>query len=158
MRWRKLGLVWGPEGSRAWARSHAMVPTPVTLADGTPRVFVTSLDAEGRGRPGWVDLDPEDPLRVLGASREPLLDVGDPGSFDDSGVVATSVIAMAPGVLFMYYAGFERCTRVRYRIFTGLAASRDGGLSFTRVGRVPVLDRSDEEQLFRCAAFAMTDG
>jgi len=158
MRWRKQGLVWRPEGSRAWARSHAMVPTPFMLADGTLRVFVTCLDADGRGRPGWVDLDPQDPRRVLGAAREPLLDVGDPGSFDDSGVVVTSVISTAPGRLFMYYAGFELCTRVRYRIFTGVAASRDGGLSFTRVNRVAVLDRTEEERLFRCGAFAMADG
>jgi len=34
---------------------------------------------------------------------------------------------------------------VRYFLFTGLAESEDGGESFVRASRVPVLDRSDEE-------------
>ena len=29
MKWRKLGVVFAPDTSRAWSRSHAMVPTPL---------------------------------------------------------------------------------------------------------------------------------
>ena len=28
MTWRKLGLVWAPPGGKAWARTHAFLPTP----------------------------------------------------------------------------------------------------------------------------------
>src|SRR4029077_16196252 len=46
--------------------------------------------------------------------------------------------------------GFELCTGVRYRLFTGLATSTDDGATFQRQATVPVLDRSTEEVYFRC--------
>lgn len=57
----------------------------------------------------------------------------------------------------MYYAGFELGTKVRYRIFTGVAESEDGE-KFRRLSRAPVLDRTDEELYFRCGPFCRTDG
>ena len=57
----------------------------------------------------------------------------------------------------MYYVGFELCHHVRYRLFTGLAVSKDGGRTFKRHSRVPVLDRTDSELFFRCGPFVMID-
>lgn len=158
MKWQKRGIVWAPAGDRPWARSHAVGPTPFRLSDDVIRVFVTCLDEQGRGRPGYVDVDAADPTRVIRASEHPLLDIGARGDFDDNGLMVMSVVEAEPGVLFMYYAGFELCTHIRYRIFTGLAISRDGGETFTRRGRTPVLDRSDGECHFRCGPFVLRDG
>jgi hypothetical protein len=157
MRWKKLGVVWKPDGSSAWARTHGMGPTPFRLNDEVIRVFVTCLDDKGRGRPGYVDVATKDPTCVLGVSPRASLDIGEPGTFDDNGLVAISVIQPDPGNLFMYYAGFELCTHIRYRIFTGLAVSKDGGTNFERYSRSPILDRSDDELLFRCGPFSMFD-
>jgi hypothetical protein len=157
MRWKKLGLVWSPQGGQDWARSHAMVPTPLALNDKVLRLFTNCLDASGRARPTWVDLDAADPLKVLGSSAGPLLDLGKPGCFDDNGVIATTVVMRDPGTLFMYYAGFELCTQVPYRIMTGLAVSRDGGSSFERYSQAPVLDRSDGELFVRSGPFVLKD-
>lgn len=157
MRWQKLGIVYSSDASAAWARTHAMVPTPLRISDEVIRVFITALDANGVGRPGYVDVDARDPLRVLGIARNPLLEVGRAGCFDDNGVVATSVVDLGGGTLFMYYAGFELCKHVRYRIFTGLAISQDSGKTFNRVSEAPVLDRSDGELFFRCGAFVLRE-
>jgi len=46
---------------------------------------------------------------------------------------------------------------VRYYQFQGLAVSRDGGASFERVRRVPVLDRSDRELLNRTSGFVLRE-
>ncbi|HEY1329424.1 MAG TPA: hypothetical protein VGI14_20995 [Casimicrobiaceae bacterium] len=158
MQWRKLGLVWAPSGDLAWARTHAMLPTPMRLNDDVVRVFVTCLDDAGRGRPAYVDVSARDPTRVVDAAREPLLDVGERGTFDDNGVAALCAVPAGGRRVHLYYAGFELCTQVRYRIFTGLALSDDGGGTFRRHARVPVLDRSDDERYFRCGAFVMRDG
>jgi hypothetical protein len=159
MRWKKLGIVWHPEGSQPWARTHGMVPTPVPLPGGKIiRVYLTCLDTEGRGRPGYVDLDASDPTRVLGALRGPLLELGQPGCFDDNGLVVTSVVPVSAEKFHMYYAGFELCQKIRYRIFTGLAISQDGGRSFRRHSEAPVLDRADGELFFRAGPFVMLDG
>lgn len=156
MKWRKLGVVWKPPGTQAWARTHAMCPTPVQLRAGEFRVFISCLDAEGRARPGYVDVSAADPTRVLRASGA-LMDLGEPGTFDDNGLMPVSVLPGADGRLMMYYAGFELCRRIRYRIFTGLAVSEDGGETFQRHGRTAVLDRSDDELFFRCGPFAMRE-
>ncbi|MFC5476711.1 hypothetical protein [Massilia suwonensis] len=150
MKWLKHGVVWTPSGTRWWARTHATCPTPIRLDERTLRVYVQCRDEHNIGRIGFVDLDPLDPRKVIRESREPVLDIGSPGSFDDNGVFQTSVIRVPDGRLFMYYVGFELGHRIRYRLLTGLAVSTDNGDSFQRIQATPVLERSPEEQFFRC--------
>ncbi len=158
MKWLKRGLVWSPSGELTWARRYASCPTPFVRADGSLRVYIQCRDEANVGRIGWVDLDPDDPRRVVGHSRSPVLDAGAPGSFDDSGVFQTSIVALPDGRLYMYYVGFELCHRIRYRLLTGLAVSEDGGDSFRRVQATPVLERSEAEMYFRCGAFVRHEG
>jgi sucrose-6-phosphate hydrolase SacC (GH32 family) len=158
MQWRKHGIIYCPDAAQPWSRSHAMVPTPLLMSElGVLRVFYTSCDAKGIGRPSFVDLDPADPRRVLSANGEPILDIGAPGTFDENGVLPTSVVRAPDGRLLMYYVGFELGTKIRYRLLTGLAISEDGGASFRRASRVPILDRSDTELYFRGGPFVMHD-
>jgi hypothetical protein len=131
LQWRKLGLVWAPSGKEAWARSHAMGPTPVLDREGRLKVYFSSLDADGVGRPAWVELDRDDPRKVLGTCQGPLLEPGRPGTFDDNGVMVTGVLDAGADGLILYYAGFELGQKIRYRIFTGAARSRDGAGSFS---------------------------
>ena len=158
MAWQKHGVVWRPDGSLAWARSHASGPTPLRRADGGLRIYVQCRDAQGVGRVGFVDVDPDDPRRVLRASTAPVLDVGAPGSFDDNGVFASSVLRLPDGRIFMYYVGFELCHHIRYRLLTGLAISEDDGETFERQRDTPVLERSTAEPHFRCGPFVLHEG
>jgi hypothetical protein len=157
MKWLKHGVVWTADGKSKWAKTHGMGPTPFRLNDETIRVFVTCLDADGRGRPGYVDVSSKDPTQILKVSAGAILDIGEPGTFDDNGVMAISIVPVQPDTLFMYYAGFELCTHIRYRIFTGLAVSKDDGNSFMRISNTPVLDRTDSELFFRGGPFVMHD-
>lgn len=149
MRWKKLGIVYRPDGSQPWAVTHAMVPTPLRLSQSVIRVFVTFCDQNGIGRPGYVDVSASDPTKVVDVSEAPLLDIGEPGTFDENGVLLCSVVDQGNGDWNMYYVGFELGTKIRYRLLTGLARSRNGGETFARVSRVPVLERSDRELYFR---------
>ena len=153
MHWNKLGLVYGPDGSLPWAKSHAMIPTPVRLNNEVIRVFVTFCDDKGVGRPGYVDVSANDPLKVLGVSQQPLLDLGKAGTFDENGLLTCSVIDFGNGKMFMYYVGFELGTQIRYRLLTGLAVSENGGNSFNRFAPTPVLERSATEIYFRCGPY-----
>lgn len=157
MRWQKLGLVYAPDGSMPWAVSHAMLPTPVRLNSEVVRVFVTFCDSDGVGLPGFVDVLASDPLKVLRVSKAPLLELGMPGAFDDNGAVACTVVDLGAGHMHMYYVGFEICTKIRYRLLTGLAVSSDGGESFKRHSDVPVLERSPSELYFRCGPYCLRD-
>jgi hypothetical protein len=156
MRWQKFGIVFHPDTSHGWSRSHAMLPTPLLLDGGaTVRVFYTTCDAQGLSRPSFFDLDPSDPSKVVYAHSEPLLELGQPGTFDENGVLATSVVRAPDGQLHMYYVGFELGTRIRYRLLTGLAVSEDDGLTFRRVAVTPILERSDQELFFRGGPFVL---
>ena len=157
MNWRKLGVVWMPTGSDTWAKSHAMGPTPFQLNEEVIRVFLTTLDEDGKGRPTYVDISAQNPTHILRVSPKPLMDIGESGTFDDNGLMPTSIVQPENGILFMYYAGFELCEKIRYRIFTGLAISSDGGNTFYRNSRVPILDRSDTELFFRGGPFVIID-
>ena len=157
MRWQKLGLVARCDESRAWSRSHVMVPTPFLASDGTLRIYYTSLDEQGRGRPGYLELDPEDPIQVTYQTKEPLLDLGIPGCFDDSGVVVTSALEEPGGRVILYYVGFELLTTVRYRLLTGIAISDDGGRSFVRYSETPALERLPDELAFRGGPYVLSD-
>ncbi|MBY0499336.1 MAG: hypothetical protein K2P74_06970 [Nitrosomonas sp.] len=153
MKWRKLGVVWQASGDLWWARKYATCPTPLWLKNGTLRIYIQCRDEYNVGRIGFVDIDPENPLRVLRVSESPVLDVGAPGSFDDNGVFQTSVVPTQDGRLFMYFVGFELCHRIRYRLLTGLAVSYDDGESFKKVKTTPILERSATEMHFRCGPF-----
>ncbi|MGG7607516.1 hypothetical protein [Massilia sp. BKSP1R2A-1] len=158
MKWRKHGVVWKPSGAQWWARSHATCPTPIRIDEHTLRVYLQCRDEHNVGRIGFVDLDPLDPRKVIRESLEPVLDIGSPGSFDDNGVFQTCVIRAPDGRLYMYYVGFELCHRIRYRLLTGLAVSMDNGNTFHRLQATPVLERSPDEQLFRCGPWVEHDG
>lgn len=153
MRWRKQGRVYAPDGSQPWARSHAMVPTPLVRGE-VIRLYVALCDANTIGRIGYVDVDARDPRRVLRVSPQPVLDIGEPGCFDDNGVNPLTILEVG-NELWMYYVGYQLSDKIRYFLFTGLAVSRDGGETFQRRLRVPVLDRSDAETFVRTAAWVM---
>jgi hypothetical protein len=156
MRWRKLGLVYVPDGHQAWARSHAMAPTPVVISDRVARLYVGHLDAQSVGRIGWLDVGLDDPTSPIAVAERPALDIGVAGAFDDNGVVPSCIVD-AGGQLRLYYSGFQLQQKIPYTIFSSLATSNDGGRSFQRVSDVPLLDRIDGELFFRAAPFVLQD-
>jgi hypothetical protein len=128
-------------------------------ADGRIRVLCAFLDADRIGRCGWVEVDAEQPDRVLAVSRQPALDVGAPEAFDEHGVTPLSVVRLPDGLLRLYYAGWQRGGGgARYTLFTGAAHSDDDGVSFERVSETPVLDRADGELHVRSSGHVRPSG
>ena len=157
MRWRKEGLIYCPDGSQPWAQAHAMIPTPIMLDRERIRVYFSSTDGGMVGRVGYVELDAKDPRRILKTAQDPVLGIGEPGMFDDNGVNITSIVRNGDA-LWLYYFGYQLGTKVRYFLFGGAAVSNDGGESFERVQRVPVIDRTQNEPLLRSAPFVLKEG
>lgn len=148
MEWVKKGLVYGPDGTYPWARHSTLQPTPFLISDEVIRVYVGFRDENGVSRVGFVDLDANNPSTILMVSDRPVLDVGEPGTFDENGVVPCAIVRREQR-LYLYYAGYQLGQKVRFFVFGGLAISDDGGNTFTRHSKVPVLDRTDDELFFR---------
>ncbi len=153
--WRKLGFVWKPTGTKWWACQYAHLPTPELIDEHTIRVYFAALDAQKYGRIGYVDVDAGSPTRVLRETEEPILDLGPAGAFDDSGV-NPSCFATVAGCRCLYYIGWQRCQRVPYQLFTGLARPFSKG--FLRASNIPVLDRTETEPFLRSAISILEEG
>jgi len=148
MKWEKKGWVYAPDGSSSWARHSALTPTPLLVDPNTIRVYAGFRDDGGVSRIGFVDVAADDPTRILEVSETPALDIGAPGTFDDNGVILGDVLVHQDKVL-MYYVGFETPGKVKFRAFSGLAVSSDGGRTFTRSSEAPLLDRADGQRYIR---------
>jgi predicted GH43/DUF377 family glycosyl hydrolase len=157
MDWQKLGLVYTATGEQSWAQSHAFLPTSMMLDEDRIRVYVAFLDRDHVGRIGFVDLDARDPRRVMEVSQQPVLDIGQAGTFDESGVTPMCIVRFQ-NKIFLYYTGWQLGKQVRYYLYTGLAVSDDGGASFRRLSEAPILDRSDGELFIRTAPHVLFDG
>jgi predicted GH43/DUF377 family glycosyl hydrolase len=156
MNWRKLGLVHVPTGELWWARSYAHLPTAYRRPNGDLRVYFAGLDENRFGRIGYVDVAADERTRVVGIGKEPVLDVGQIGTFEDSGVVPCSIVSDSDRVL-LYYHGFQRTERVPYLIFAGLADANLAGDEFRRTSRTPILERTNEEPFIRGAPYVVVE-
>lgn len=141
---------------RVVADRFVFTPTPHVLSDSIVRVYAACVGDDQIGRVKYFDLDAADPLRVVRESSHVVLDAGRPGTFDDNGVTPLCVVPDGNRLL-MYYVGWQLSQQVRYFLFTGLAESTDGGETFQRVQKTPVLERIDDELICRTAAFVMRD-
>lgn len=156
MKWEKVGLVHRPEGDRPWARHTALQPTPLILDQNRVRIYFGTRDDAGVSRVSYVEVDPRAPTRILAQADAPALDIGEPGMFDDNGVVPCAAVRREDGI-YLYYAGYQIPARAKFLVFGGLAVSTDGGHRFERVGATPIVDRTPDEPLFRVIHSVLPD-
>jgi len=142
MSWSRKGRIFDP-AAHAWARSHAQVPTPL-LYDDKVRIFYADRFEDGRSYTTFVDLDRADLGRIIYAHKEPILGFGEPGTFDDDGVMPSYALRR-DGQVWLYYSGWNRGVTVPYRNSVGIAVSDDDGTTFRRLYEGPVLERCPAE-------------
>ena len=143
MKWIKKGLIAGVIDKINWAISHAQIPTLLVKKDRL-RVYFASRPSNDITLTTFCDLDLEDFSRVLYVHPEPILKLGEPGTFDQYGIMPSSVIEK-DGLIYLFYSGWSRSVGVPYSNYTGIAISEDGGTTFVKKFRGPVLDRTKFE-------------
>jgi len=136
--------VFSPEGQQEWVTTHAMLPIADRIEDDLYRIYFSGRDRLNRSLIGYVEVDIRDPQRILKLSREPVLGLGRLGAFDDNGVSPTWLVNHG-GEKYLYYFGWNKGSMVRAAEVSGLAISKDGGQTFERHSRAPVIDRTDAE-------------
>lgn len=146
----KIGKVYSRESAdqNSWWSSHTMAPAALRLNDEIIRVFLGCWDKQGISRIGYVDVLTSDPTEVVAIAEKPALEIGEDGCFDENGVFPGHVANVGDEV-WLYYTGFQLGQKVRHYNFGGLAISRNGGRTFERYSKAPVLDRSDEGLMVR---------
>jgi predicted GH43/DUF377 family glycosyl hydrolase len=150
IRWRKLGHVFGPGtfGERPWLKAFAQAPASLVCDDVVRMYFSCRPDPDASGQyvsySAFVDLDRRDLFTVRGLAEEPILSLGETGTFDEFGVYPVSVMRLESEVR-AYYAGWTRCQSVPFNTAIGCATSRDGGRTFERLGPGPIIPYSPDE-------------
>ena len=144
MNWIKTGLVIDPQPNLYWTFTHAMVPFAEKIEGDDYRIYFSGRDEQNRSLIGYAELNINAPSKVKRYSKEPVLGLGELGCFDDNGVTPSWIINH-DDKKYLYYIGWNKGSTVRMHLVAGLATSTDGGKSFQRVLKVPILDRTNEE-------------
>jgi len=147
-KWDDKGLIYVPPFDGSWKDNSALTPTPIIIKENEIRVYCGFRDKEGVSRIGYVDVESNNPKNIIRISDIAVLDIGDPGMFDDNGVILGDVISYDKKIL-MYYVGFQLVNKVKFLAYSGLAVSEDHGESFKRISQVPIMDRTDEALYIR---------
>jgi hypothetical protein len=144
MKWKKLGHIYAPDGSKPWMRSHAANPIAEHIADSRYRIYFSARDAENRSSVSFIEIDLNDPTRILREAEAPVLSPGELAMFDDSGCSIGCVLNVGD-VRYLYYMGWHLTVRVPWQNALGLAVSEGPGQPFKRQSDFPIvpLDRSD---------------
>ena len=142
MQWKKLGNIFDTSLLPQWARSHAQVPTPIIIKDKI-RVFFATRNKDGKSLPIYADYDINNPTKMIYLEENPILSLGEPGTFDDEGVMPAFAYQNDNNI-WLYYSGWNQKVRTPYHNSTGIAVSEDGA-NFKRLYEGPIMDRTKEE-------------
>lgn len=152
----KKGIIYAPAKNQWWNQFYAMMPTPEYIEDkNVIRIYFGVTDKDRNGRISFLEVDAANPSLVTYVSDEIIIDIGSPGTFDDSGVVPSSIVSFKNEKL-LYYVGFQRCEKVPYMLFSGLAIENAEG-KFHKFSLSPVIDRNLQNPLSNAAPFVMYD-
>lgn len=148
--WKKLGKLFDPRDyeGQTWMHEFAQSASSLVLADRVRVYFSSRPKRDEKGMYlsylSYIDLDRQNPMRIVGICKRPPLELGKQGTFDEFGTNPISVIRDGDEIR-VYYAGWTRCESVPINGAIGVAISRDGGETFQRLGDGPVISYSPDE-------------
>lgn len=151
--WKKKGKILTEEHLKHWnwVKSHACVPT-VLIKDNIYRLYFSPRNEKNQSIPIFVDLDKET-LDIINFGNQ-IIDLGEIGTFDDGGIMPCCVLNN-DGKIFLYYVGWNPSISVPYRNSIGVCVSEDGGETFKRVHKGPIVDRNINEPFFTASPFVL---
>lgn len=149
MNWKKNGLIYCPDREYAWETNSFMTPHAMNIGENRIRIFGGVRNDAGVSRIKYIDVTERNPSEILKISDYPSLDIGNPGCFDDNGIILGDIVPVGDK-LYMYYVGFQHVQKVKFLAFSGLAISEDSGESFQRYSEAPILERTSTGRYGRC--------
>ena len=145
MEWIKKGLIYTPEQNEPWLHSHCQLPVADLLEGDIYRVYFASRTKEQRSHIAFVDIDINEPTKILRLSKKPILEPGPMGFFDEHGVYPSSIVNYGDKK-YLYYIGWNQGVNAPlFYANIGLAISTDNGETYTRHSIAPVMSRSEHD-------------
>lgn len=145
MAWIKKGRIISTETIKKkipWMHKRISLPYAEVLYGDVYRVYFYSQDANHRAQIGYFEIDLNRPAQIMNLSEAPIFKLGELGAFDDQGIMPSWIINKADKK-YMYYTGWSLGVTVPFYFYIGLAVSIDGGKSFSRYSKSPILGRNE---------------
>jgi predicted GH43/DUF377 family glycosyl hydrolase len=130
--WKKKGLIFKFKSTFS---NYSQYPVPLKFKNFI-RIFFSTRDKLGRSLPLYVDVS-NNLKKVLFINRKPILTLGKPGSFDQTGVMPSEIIKIGK-LFYLFYVGWNsKVNTAPYLLNIGLAISKDGKV-FRKYSKVPI--------------------
>lgn len=155
MNWQKKGIIFKPNKNFDWLQDRAIAPVCDLMSNDVLRIYFSSRDLNGKSTPIYLETNPEFPEKISSVCGQPILKFGALGSFDDNGILSSSIVKHGKDS-YLYYVGWNPRVNVSYHLSIGMAISKDGG-PFEKVSDGPILDRAPNEPFFNTAPFVIKD-
>ncbi|BAO55408.1 glycoside hydrolase family protein [Nonlabens marinus] len=157
MEWIKQGNIFKVDGHDIpWVKSHACVPTAFVLDENRIRIYYAPRNDKGQSIPTFFDVSADDPSKILYVHKNPIMSLGELGTFDDGGNMPCCVVRCGE-LIYLYYVGWNPSVSVAYRNAIGLAVSKDGGVTFKKMFKGALLDRNRDEPFFTASPWVMRE-
>jgi hypothetical protein len=126
--------MWEKKG-KIFSKHHSQVPV-VDEYDDFYRIYY-STRINKKSNPLYIDVDKQNPSKILYEHNEPILKLGSPGSFDWAGIMPTDILNYN-GKKYLYYIGWSLRQDVPYHNNLGLAISDDNGKTWNKFSNGPI--------------------
>jgi hypothetical protein len=163
--WLERRHIFNPNEISNWDKTHAQVPYYFENK-GEKRIFFTSRPPQlpdgsyvSNVHSVSVDIINSEVL-VSEVNSKPLLELGELGTFDETGTMPCSIIYNPKfDEVWMYYVGWNRKQSVPYDCAVGLAISKDNGKTFTKYSNGPIMAQNlNDPFLVGCPRVYRFDG
>ena len=133
--WLKQGNIF----NKHWAQ----LPVVDIQNDNFWRIYYSNR-INNKSLPKYFDVEKGNPSKILQHCEEPILSLGELGTFDQAGVMPAEIITFK-NKKYLYYIGWSNRIDVPYFNTIGLAISDDGGNTYNKFSTGPVFGCSHKE-------------
>ena len=102
MKWEKIGRIFKSKGQHPWMQSHASLPFALPINDKIVRIFFSPRDSNNNSYISWLEINIDNPLKILRVFDQPFLSPRGKGYFDDCGVMPSWIYPKRHGYEFLY--------------------------------------------------------
>ena len=140
MKWKKLGRIIN-ETSLNWTPIGMMLPLAHLIDNDTIRIYFGGRSSDLYSRIGFIDVASDNLFDIIQKSEQPIVNIGDLGTFDDCGLTPCCVIKDANN-FHMYYTGVTLLKRTTFTNSIGILTSLDNGTNLHRYSKGPIFSRN----------------
>jgi hypothetical protein len=156
MNWKKGGLIFNVNGEFPWNKSYAQCPVVDLISNDVWRIYYSTRNDFGKSQISYIEVEAGNPKNILYVHNDYLFDFGKPGTFDDSGLMPSSIVTIGEKK-YLYYIGWTTKVTVAYENSIGIAVSNDGGESFEKLFQGSIMPPLPNEPYFTGTSFVLKE-